>query len=87
MCRHEFCWVCMGLWRPSHACNRFDETQVFEDIDLARFQHFQERYVNQLDSLKKEANIYRNVDARVDNLKDMCSWTNNQVHGMAFEFH
>lgn len=70
----------MGLWRPNHACNRFDETKEFVDIDLARFQHFQERYVNQLESLKLEANVYRNVEARVNDLKDMCSWTNNEVN-------
>lgn len=69
----------MGSWRPNHACNRFDETQASVDIDLARFQHFQERYVNQLKSLKLEANVYRNVEARVNDLKDMCSWTNNEV--------
>lgn len=70
----------MGQWRASHACNRFDESQGFEDIDLARFQHFQERYVNQLQSLKVEANIYQNVDERVNDLKELCSWTNNEVN-------
>lgn len=69
----------MGQWRPSHACNRFDETKVFEDIDLARFQHFQARYENQLESLKLEANLYRNAEGRVNELKESCSWTNNQV--------
>lgn len=69
----------MNDWRGHAACNRFDETKVFEHKELARFKHFHERYVNQLESLKMEEKIYCNIDAKTEHLKDMCSMTNNEV--------
>lgn len=69
----------MGNWRGHNACNRFDETQVFAQKELARFKHFQDRYGNQLESLRLEGDLYRNLESKIDEIKENFSWTNNQV--------
>lgn len=69
----------MGNWRGHNACNRFDDSQVFVKKELARFKHFQDRYGNQLESLRLEGILYRNIESKIDDLKDNFSMTNNEV--------
>lgn len=47
-----------------------------------RFKHFRDRYGNQLESLRLEGNQYRNLDSKVEELKDTYSMTNNEVKCM-----
>lgn len=78
-CRHEFCWICMGDWRGHRACNRFDESKFVGHRELARFNHFRDRYVNQLESLRLEGNLYRDLESKINDMKNNFSMTTNEV--------
>lgn len=69
----------MGEWRSHRACNRFDESKAIGHRELARFKHFRDRYVNQLESLRLEGIAYRNLESRINDMKDSFSMTNNEV--------
>lgn len=69
----------MKNWQGHGACNRFDETTTKLHREVARYKHFQDRYGNQLESLRLEGNLYRDLDAKVNHLKDEFTMTNNEV--------
>lgn len=71
----------MGEWRTHRACNRFDESKVIghHGRELARFNHFKDRYVNQLESLRLEGINYRNLESKINDMKNDFSMTNNEV--------
>lgn len=50
-CRHEFCWVCMGLWSDHgsnwYNCNRFDESKQKDSLDsVSKSRVSLERYLH-----------------------------------------
>lgn len=63
-CKHEFCWMCMGLWSEHgtswYNCNRFEEKSGGEARDgmaksrasLERYLHYYNRYANHEQSAK-----------------------------------
>lgn len=69
----------MGNWRGHNACNRFDDTKVFAQKEIARFKHFQDRYGNQLESLRLEGILYRDLESKIDDMKYNFTMTNNEV--------
>lgn len=78
-CSHEFCWICMGNWQNHNNCNRFDEMKTHLHAEFERFKHFQDRYGNQMESLRLEDILYRNLNEKVNELKETFSMTNNEV--------
>ncbi|KAI9745962.1 MAG: hypothetical protein M1818_000643 [Claussenomyces sp. TS43310] len=68
-CKHEFCWMCMGLWSEHgtswYNCNRYEEksgaeardAQARSRVSLERYLHYYNRYANHEQSAKldKEA--------------------------------
>lgn len=48
-------------------------------VCLKRFNHFRDRYVNQLQSLTLEGNLYRDVESKVNNMKDEFGMGSNEV--------
>uniref|UniRef100_A0A1I7S7D3 RBR-type E3 ubiquitin transferase n=1 Tax=Bursaphelenchus xylophilus TaxID=6326 RepID=A0A1I7S7D3_BURXY len=65
-CRFEFCWTCLGPWKPHgsgwYSCNRFDDSESKKARDaqersraaLQRYLHYYNRFVNHQNSLKLE---------------------------------
>lgn len=68
-CGHEFCWLCLGVWKGHQACNKFnDDTKTKDTIkhDLERYIHHFDRYMNHKKSLgyaiKMKAQMVINVE-------------------------
>ncbi|GAO18391.1 hypothetical protein UVI_02010020 [Ustilaginoidea virens] len=65
-CKHEFCWMCMGLWSEHgtswYNCNRYEEKSGSEARDaqaksrtsLERYLHYYNRYANHEQSARLE---------------------------------
>lgn len=80
-CKHEFCWMCMGLWSEHgtswYNCNRFEERSGLDGRDaqaksrqsLERYLHYYNRYANHEQSAKLD--------------KDLATKTNIKMKGLA----
>ncbi|XP_031626508.1 potential E3 ubiquitin-protein ligase ariadne-1-like [Contarinia nasturtii] len=78
-CAWEFCWICSGMWKGHTACNRFDDTGITGNLIMARYKHFNDRFITQLESLRIEAKIYKDMDAKIAYLRERCNMTNNEL--------
>lgn len=67
LCKHEFCWICMGVWSEHgqstggfYKCNRFDAGNINTQVDAAqkakaeldRYLHYYQRFHGHDTSLK-----------------------------------
>ncbi|KAM7221924.1 E3 ubiquitin-protein ligase dbl4 [Rhypophila decipiens] len=80
-CRHEFCWMCMGLWSEHgtswYNCNRFEEksgteardAQAKSRVSLERYLHYYNRYANHEQSARLDKDIYQKTEKKMVQLQ------------------
>ncbi|KAL8768453.1 MAG: hypothetical protein Q9209_005359 [Squamulea sp. 1 TL-2023] len=80
-CKHEFCWICMGLWSEHgtswYNCNRFEEKSGLDGRDqqaksrqsLERYLHYYNRYANHEQSAKLDKDLYLKTEKKMINLQ------------------
>ncbi|KAL8812610.1 MAG: hypothetical protein Q9200_000905 [Gallowayella weberi] len=80
-CKHEFCWICMGLWSEHgtswYNCNRFEEKSGLDGRDqqaksrqsLERYLHYYNRYANHEHSAKLDKDLYLKTEKKMINLQ------------------
>lgn len=87
-CKHEFCWMCMGLWSEHgtswYNCNRFQEksgidardAQTKSRVSLERYLHYYNRYANHEQSARLDKDIYVKTEKKMVELqkKSGMSW-------------
>jgi ariadne-1 len=81
-CRHEFCWMCMGIWSEHgtswYNCNRFEEKSGSDARDaqaksrqsLERYLHYYNRYANHEQSAKLDKDIYLKTEKKMQQLQN-----------------
>ena len=84
-CKHEFCWMCMGLWSEHgtswYNCNRFEEKSGLDARDaqtksrhsLERYLHYYNRYANHEQSAKLDKDIYIKTEKKMTSLQTQSS--------------
>lgn len=80
-CKHEFCWMCMGLWSEHgtswYNCNRFEEksgldardAQAKSRVSLERYLHYYNRYANHDQSARLDKDIYHKTEKKMVQLQ------------------
>ena len=80
-CRHEFCWMCMGVWSEHgtswYNCNRFEEKSGSDARDaqaksrqsLERYLHYYNRYANHEQSAKLDKDIALKAEKKMTKLQ------------------
>ena len=80
-CKHEFCWMCMGLWSEHgtswYNCNRFEEKSGLDGRDaqaksrqsLERYLHYYNRYANHEQSAKLDKDLWLKTERKMMNLQ------------------
>ncbi|CAK7228357.1 hypothetical protein SCUCBS95973_006853 [Sporothrix curviconia] len=80
-CKHEFCWMCMGLWSEHgtswYNCNRFEEksgtdardAQAKSRVSLERYLHYYNRYANHEQSARLDKDIYTRTEQKMVQLQ------------------
>ncbi|KAH8840504.1 hypothetical protein MCOR27_006493 [Pyricularia oryzae] len=80
-CRHEFCWMCMGIWSEHgtswYNCNRFEEksgtdardAQAKSRLSLERYLHYYNRYANHEQSARLDKDIYHKTEKKMTMLQ------------------
>ncbi|KAK3689794.1 hypothetical protein B0T22DRAFT_376976 [Podospora appendiculata] len=80
-CKHEFCWMCMGLWSEHgtswYNCNRFEErsgteardAQAKSRVSLERYLHYYNRYANHEQSARLDKDIYHKTEKKMVQLQ------------------
>ena len=80
-CRHEFCWMCMGVWSEHgtswYNCNRFEEKSGNEARDaqarsrqsLERYLHYYNRYANHEQSARLDKDLYLKTEKKMTGLQ------------------
>ncbi|XP_022667404.1 potential E3 ubiquitin-protein ligase ariadne-1-like isoform X1 [Varroa jacobsoni] len=80
-CKMDFCWVCLGPWEPHgtswYNCNRFDEVEAKKARDaqeksrgaLQRYLFYCNRYLNHMQSLKFENNLYAAIKLKMEEMQ------------------
>ncbi|KAL8738520.1 MAG: hypothetical protein Q9181_000679 [Wetmoreana brouardii] len=97
-CKHEFCWICMGLWSEHgtswYNCNRFEEKsgsgenqQAKSRQSLERYLHYYNRYANHEQSAKLDKDLYLKTQKKMINLQSSSgmSWIEVQFLQTASE--
>ncbi|KAK6087090.1 IBR domain-containing protein [Seiridium cupressi] len=76
-CKHEFCWMCMGLWSEHgtswYNCSRFDEKSGTDARDnqaksrksLERYLHYYNRYANHEQSARLDKDIFTKTEKKM----------------------
>jgi ariadne-1 len=96
-CKHEFCWMCMGLWSEHgtswYNCNRFEEksgsdardNQAKSRVSLERYLHYYNRYANHEQSAKLDKDIYVKTEKKMIQLQSASgmSWIEVQYLNQA----
>lgn len=87
-CRHEFCWMCMGLWSEHgtswYNCNRYEEKSGHDARDaqaksrqsLERYLHYYNRYANHEQSARLDKDIFHKTEKKMTLLQSAAkmSW-------------
>ncbi|KAI1816996.1 RING-5 [Poronia punctata] len=80
-CKHEFCWMCMGLWSEHgtswYNCNRFEEksgtdardAQAKSRVSLERYLHYYNRYANHEQSARLDKDIFTKTEKKMVQLQ------------------
>ncbi|SPQ24665.1 5577b835-84b8-4981-a7ab-217d192f1f40 [Thermothielavioides terrestris] len=80
-CKHEFCWMCMGLWSEHgtswYNCNRYEEksgveardAQARSRVSLERYLHYYNRYANHEQSARLDKDIYTKTERKMVQLQ------------------
>ncbi|KAH8832357.1 RING-5 domain-containing protein [Flagelloscypha sp. PMI_526] len=96
-CRHEFCWICLGLWSEhtnSYNCNRYDEKSGTEARDaqsksrasLERYLHYYNRWANHEQSAKLAADLFAKTERKMQEMQETSSLTWIEVQFMKKAF-
>jgi len=83
-CNFEFCWLCMEKWgKCGYQCNRFVEK---EDLSLdetrkllEKFVFYSDRYMNHLNSLKFDKELYDKADSKMKEMTDIYNMSFQEV--------
>ncbi|KAJ5621807.1 hypothetical protein N7528_005039 [Penicillium herquei] len=87
-CKHEFCWMCMGLWAEHgtswYNCSRYEEksgsdarsAQAKSRASLERYLHYYNRYANHEQSAKLDKDLYLKTEKKMTSLQSQSglSW-------------
>ncbi|KAJ5286619.1 hypothetical protein N7478_002305 [Penicillium angulare] len=87
-CKHEFCWMCMGLWSEHgtawYNCSRYEEksgsdartAQQKSRASLDRYLHYYNRYANHEQSAKLDKDLYLKTEKKMTSLQSQSglSW-------------
>ncbi|KAJ5532856.1 hypothetical protein N7494_009408 [Penicillium frequentans] len=87
-CKHEFCWMCMGLWSEHgtswYNCSRYEEksgsdargAQAKSRQSLERYLHYYNRYANHEQSAKLDKDLYLKTEKKMTSLQSQSglSW-------------
>ncbi|KAL1989872.1 hypothetical protein VTN49DRAFT_7069 [Thermomyces lanuginosus] len=87
-CKHEFCWMCMGLWSEHgtswYNCSRYEEKSGAEARDaqarsraqLQRYLHYYNRYANHEQSARLDKDLYLKTEKKMTSLQSQSgmSW-------------
>ncbi|KAJ5898848.1 hypothetical protein N7495_003592 [Penicillium taxi] len=80
-CKHEFCWMCMGLWAEHgtawYNCNRYEEksgqeartVQAKSRQYLERYLHYYHRYSNHENSAKLDEELFIKTEKKMTSLQ------------------
>ncbi|KAK4664853.1 uncharacterized protein QC763_508220 [Podospora pseudopauciseta] len=80
-CKHEFCWMCMGLWSEHgtswYNCNRFEEksgtdardAQAKSRVSLERYLHYYNRYANHEQSARLDKDLFAKTEKKMVQLQ------------------
>ncbi|OBT46201.1 ariadne-1 [Pseudogymnoascus sp. WSF 3629] len=96
-CKHEFCWMCMGLWSEHgtswYNCNRFEEgsgsdardAMAKSRVSLERYLHYYNRYANHEQSAKLDKDIATKTEKKMVQLQSASglSWIEVQYLNLA----
>lgn len=92
-CRHEFCWMCMGVWSEHgtswYNCSRYEEKSGSEARDaqaksrqsLERYLHYYNRYANHEQSAKLDKDIALKAEKKMTQLQ-----TNSNLSWIEVQF-
>ena len=97
-CKHEFCWVCTGLWADHgtawYSCNRFEERdEVGKDqqsksrASLERYLHYYNRFANHETSLRLDKELHAKTEKKMEEIQHASnlSWIEVQFLNKAVE--
>lgn len=87
-CKHEFCWMCMGLWSEHgtswYNCSRYEEksgsqartAQARSRASLERYLHYYNRYANHEQSARLDKDLYLKTEKKMTSLQSQSglSW-------------
>jgi ariadne-1 len=89
LCRHEFCWICLGDWvkhgSDYYNCNRYKEKDVDKEREnaktqaraaLEKYMHYFTRFATHEQSQKLESKLLQLADQKMKELtqKSQTSW-------------
>jgi ariadne-1 len=89
LCRHEFCWICLGDWAKHgsdyYNCNRYKEKDVDKEREnaktqaraaLEKYMHYFTRFATHEQSQKLESKLLQLADQKMKELtqKSQTSW-------------
>ncbi|KAI0475452.1 RING-5 [Xylariaceae sp. FL0804] len=91
-CKHEFCWMCMGLWSEHgtswYNCSRFEErsgteardAQAKSRVSLERYLHYFHRYDTHEQSARLDQDTYQKTEKKMMQLQTAAgiSWIEAQ---------
>uniref|UniRef100_A0AC34GXJ2 RBR-type E3 ubiquitin transferase n=1 Tax=Panagrolaimus sp. ES5 TaxID=591445 RepID=A0AC34GXJ2_9BILA len=80
-CKFEFCWMCLGPWKPHgsgwYSCNRYEDKEAKEARSaqevsraaLQRYLHYYNRFVNHQNSLKFENKLQDQIKIKMQQMQ------------------
>uniref|UniRef100_A0A7E4VR74 RBR-type E3 ubiquitin transferase n=1 Tax=Panagrellus redivivus TaxID=6233 RepID=A0A7E4VR74_PANRE len=90
-CKHEFCWMCLGPWKPHgsgwYSCNRYEDgssknarsVQENSRAALQRYLHYYNRFMNHQSSLKLENKLIDQIKVKAEQMQSQqFSWIETQ---------
>ncbi|KAA1108533.1 E3 ubiquitin-protein ligase dbl4 [Puccinia graminis f. sp. tritici] len=97
-CKHEFCWVCTGVWADHgtawYSCNRYEERdEVGKDqqsksrASLERYLHYYNRFANHEQSLRLDKELHAKTEKKMEEIQQASnlSWIEVQFLNKAVE--
>lgn len=97
-CKHEFCWVCTGVWADHgtawYSCNRYEERdehgkdqQSKSRASLERYLHYYNRFANHEQSLRLDKELHAKTEKKMEEIQHASnlSWIEVQFLNKAVE--
>lgn len=71
-CGHEFCWICMGDWKGHSTCNKFEQKDEKDMInikhELDKYIFYFDRYMNHKKSLSFAIKMKKTTESNISKL-------------------